>query len=104
MTTKHKHCLQPGCDYDAPTAKILQKHLKEDHFQCAGCKLIMPSQTKLNLHLETCPFELSCPNCAVRCAGGASLQAHMETCFYCAECRFQTSHEGNFRIVSDPCS
>ncbi|KAF1966154.1 hypothetical protein BU23DRAFT_331773 [Bimuria novae-zelandiae CBS 107.79] len=98
ITTKHRHCLQPGCDFDAPNEKILEKHLRDDHFQCEGCKRIFPSQTKLNLHHETCQFEIRCSYCAHRCAGMAQLALHKASCFYCAECCFQTNHEGAYQM------
>ncbi|KAK7188210.1 hypothetical protein DPSP01_001755 [Paraphaeosphaeria sporulosa] len=97
LTTKHRHCLQPGCDFDAPDEKALEAHLHDDHFQCEGCKRIFPSQTKLNLHCETCQFEVTC-NCGFGCAGRAKLELHMENCFYCSECRYQTCHESNYQI------
>ncbi|KAF2688145.1 hypothetical protein K458DRAFT_385716 [Lentithecium fluviatile CBS 122367] len=79
-TTKHRHCLQSGCDFNAPTAKILEKHLKEDHFQCEGCKQIFPSQNKLTLHHGTCKFEVRCRSCGTRCVGQMGLATHLGTC------------------------
>ncbi|KAK3202842.1 hypothetical protein GRF29_154g923709 [Pseudopithomyces chartarum] len=104
VTTKHRHCLQPGCDFDAPNDNVLEKHLHDDHFQCEGCKHILPSQNKLNAHYESCKFAIACPNCASACAGQASIALHMESCFYCADCHFLTNHEGNYHIVTLPVS
>lgn len=101
LTTKHRHCLQPGCDFDAPNDNVLEKHLRRDHFQCEGCKRIFPSQTKLNLHHEVCTFDINCPKCGQRCAGQVDLALHMESCFYCTECHYLTSHEGNYQIVGN---
>ncbi|KAF2829011.1 hypothetical protein CC86DRAFT_379779 [Ophiobolus disseminans] len=97
-TNKHKHCLQPGCEFDGPSQTELDNHLAIDHFQCAGCKRISPSQTKLNNHLEACTFAIACHQCAEPCAGQNQLALHLQMCFYCAECGFQTYHEGNYKI------
>jgi hypothetical protein len=99
LTAKHRHCLQPGCDFDALDKKALEIHLHDDHFQCEGCKRIFPSQTKLNLHCETCQFEVTC-DCGFQCAGRPKLELHKECCFYCTECHYHTSHEGSYQIVS----
>lgn len=97
---EHKHCLEAGCDFDGLDVAALSEHHRRDHPQCVGCKRILPSTTKLNLHYETCAFALSCPQCGTACAGKAQLSLHLVTCFLCEECGFQTHHEGNFRIVS----
>ena len=100
MLTGHKHCLQPGCNFDGLDQASLTEHLRRDHFQCQGCKRILPSLTKLNQHYETCLFTLSCPQCGEKCAGKAQLELHMTHCFRCEECDFHTCHKGNFNIVS----
>ena len=97
--TEHKHCLQLGCDFDCADEATLMEHHKNDHFQCPGCKIILASQTKLHKHTETCSSILHCPQCNVACAGKTRLAIHMERCFYCKECDFQTTHEGNYNIV-----
>ncbi|KAE8846719.1 hypothetical protein HRS9122_03626 [Pyrenophora teres f. teres] len=97
-TNRHKHCLQPGCVFDAQDQATLTHHLKRDHFQCEGCKRVLPSQTKLNQHYESCSFAVSCPQCGEHCAGKAQLAFHLEHCYYCEECGFHTHHEGNFHI------
>ena len=79
-SSEHKHCLQPGCDFDAPNARVLEKHHDEDHFRCAGCKHILPSQTKLTQHYEMCKFDVPCPDCGKLCAGQIQLVLHMEAC------------------------
>jgi hypothetical protein len=99
-TAKHKHCLQPGCDFDGPDQVTLDRHLDRDHFRCVGCKRIFQSQTKLNSHAEICAFAIACPQCNMPCAGQAQLAKHLKQCFYCEECDFATSHEGNYHIVS----
>jgi hypothetical protein len=98
---EHKHCLQPGCDFDGPNQRAVDEHLKQDHFQCIGCKRIFPSQNKLNHHAETCTFAIACPQCNHTCAGQAELAIHLKNCFFCEECGFWAHHEGNFKIVSD---
>jgi hypothetical protein len=98
---EHKHCLQPGCEFDGPSQDALDKHLERDHFQCIGCKRIFPSQTKLNHHSETCTFAIACPQCRLPCAGQTQLALHLEHCFFCEECNYCTHHEGNYKIVSD---
>ncbi|CAO2655063.1 Nn.00g117960.m01.CDS01 [Neocucurbitaria sp. VM-36] len=97
-TMKHKHCLQPGCNFDGPDQATLTEHLQRDHFQCEGCKYILPSQTKLRQHHELCSFPLSCPQCGEVCAGQAQMALHLEQCYFCDECGFHTQHEGNYRI------
>ncbi|KAF2795045.1 hypothetical protein K505DRAFT_348882 [Melanomma pulvis-pyrius CBS 109.77] len=97
-TTKHKHCLQPGCDFDAPNLNVLDKHLKNDHFQCEGCRMIFPSHTKLTAHAAGCVFGIPCDTCGNMFHGQASLAAHQESCFKCAECNFNTTHPGNYQI------
>lgn len=97
---EHKHCLQPGCDFDGPDQAALRDHLKKDHFQCEGCMLILPSSTKLNLHYENCKFTVTCHQCGETCAGQAKLATHLEKCYFCEECGYQTYHEGNYHIVS----
>ena len=96
---EHKHCLQPGCDFDAPNPKALGMHLKEDHFQCEGCRVIFASQTKLIAHINGCSFNLDCDRCHGVFPGRVSLAAHQMNCFACAECNFHTSHKGNYQIV-----
>ncbi|KAJ4301683.1 hypothetical protein N0V90_003776 [Kalmusia sp. IMI 367209] len=87
-TMRHKHCLQPGCDFDAVTANALEKHLWQDHFQCEGCKRVFPSQSKLNLHHETCLFEhmtkhtaadIPCWRCDLPMRKCSSLINHLES-------------------------
>ncbi|KAF2473537.1 uncharacterized protein BDR25DRAFT_281428 [Lindgomyces ingoldianus] len=73
-TTRHKHCLQTGCDFDGPNQEALQKHMLEGHYHCDNCGVVFPSQTKLN--------------------------AHIQSCFLCKACDFHTSHEGNYLNVS----
>ncbi|KAF2129211.1 hypothetical protein P153DRAFT_291076 [Dothidotthia symphoricarpi CBS 119687] len=97
-TSKHKHCLQPGCDFDGPDQMALQQHLKRDHFQCEGCKRILPSATKLNLHYESCEFTIACHQCGEPFAGQVKLAAHLEHCYLCEECGYQTHHQGNYHI------
>lgn len=97
--SEHKHCLQPGCDYDGPDATALDLHLQQDHFQCVGCKRILPSQTKLNQHYETCTSSLACQQCGIACAGQVQLALHLEHCYLCEECGYWTHHEGNYQIV-----
>jgi hypothetical protein len=96
---EHKHCLQPGCDYDGPGQMELDRHLAQDHYRCVGCKCICPSQTKYNLHMETCSFAIACHQCGQLCGGQAQLALHLQACFYCTDCGFQTTHEGNYKIV-----
>ena len=96
----HKHCLQPGCAFDGPDQAALAYHLKRDHFQCEGCKRILPSQTKLNQHYDSCSFAVACPQCGEHCAGKTQLALHLEHCYFCEECGFHTHHEGNYHIVS----
>ncbi|KAF2645317.1 hypothetical protein P280DRAFT_441671 [Massarina eburnea CBS 473.64] len=94
-TTRHKHCLQPGCDFDAPTQTELETHLENDHFQCEGCRRIFPSQTKLALHLQACTrkHDVPCPDCGKLYGGQVKLAEHMEKCFGCTECTFRTDTE-----------
>ncbi|KAF1846408.1 uncharacterized protein K460DRAFT_283469 [Cucurbitaria berberidis CBS 394.84] len=96
-TTKHKHCLQPGCDFDGPDAAALDRHLKRDHFQCEGCKLVLPSQTKLAQHSETCYFALFCSQCGKECAGKGQLALHLEHCYFCNECGYHTQKEKDYQ-------
>lgn len=96
---EHKHCLQPGCDYDGPNQAALDLHLQQDHFQCVGCERILPSQNKLNQHYETCKSAVACHQCGVACAGQVQLALHLEHCFLCQECDYWTHHEGNYQIV-----
>lgn len=49
-TTKHKHCLQPGCDADFPNDGDLRRHLAAQHFMCRACGKVFPSRNKLNSH------------------------------------------------------
>lgn len=98
---EHRHCLQPGCDFDGPDEAVLEEHLTRDHFRCVGCKRIFQSQTKLNHHAESCKFAVACPQCREPYAGQAQLALHLEHCFLCEECNFSTHHEGNYLIVSD---
>lgn len=100
---EHKHCLQPGCDFDGLDQHALNQHLKQDHFQCEGCKLILPSHNKLNLHYETCSFALRCPQCGEEHAGKARLALHLEHCYLCDECGFQTHHEAAYEMVRVHC-
>ncbi|KAF1919912.1 hypothetical protein BDU57DRAFT_570051 [Ampelomyces quisqualis] len=88
----------PGCDFDCSDSAALDEHLRRDHFQCVGCKRILPSQTKLNQHLESCTFAITCSRCNATCAGQAQLAIHHEHCFSCEECGFWTHHEGNYQI------
>ncbi|KAH9874754.1 hypothetical protein IAQ61_003944 [Plenodomus lingam] len=97
-TNRHKHCLEPGCDFDCPNEAGLAQHHMTDHFQCVGCKQILPSMTKLNLHYESCSNALSCPQCGTMCAGKLRLAHHLTQCFVCKECGFHTFHEGNYKI------
>ncbi|KAF1832995.1 hypothetical protein BDW02DRAFT_501704 [Decorospora gaudefroyi] len=97
-TNKHKHCLQPGCDFDGPDQAALTQHLKRDHFQCEGCKRILPSQTQLNRHYEGCSFAQACPQCGEQYAGKLQLASHLTHCYFCSECGFSTHHEGNYHI------
>ncbi|KAF2866284.1 hypothetical protein BDV95DRAFT_505236 [Massariosphaeria phaeospora] len=97
-TAKHKHCMQPGCDFDAPHAAALAKHHARDHFQCEGCQTIFPSGTKLTLHHETCSFINKCPACGDLIGGRESLADHQQHCFVCVECGFWTEHQGNYQI------
>ena len=94
------HCLQPGCSFDGPDQATLSQHLKRDHFQCEGCKRILPSHTKLNQHYESCSFAVPCPQCGEHYAGKAQLVLHLKHCYFCQECGFHTHHEGNYQIVS----
>lgn len=100
-SSEHKHCLQPGCDFDSPLQVALDAHLEQDHFQCVGCKRIFQSQNKLNQHSESCNFDVPCPQCCEPYAGQAQLAFHLEHCYLCEDCGFCTHHEGNFKIVSD---
>ncbi|KAI8942810.1 hypothetical protein NX059_000853 [Plenodomus lindquistii] len=97
-TNRHKHCLQPGCDFDCGDQATLLQHHMDDHFQCLGCKRILPSMTKLNLHYESCSSALGCPQCGEICAGKVDLAKHLTQCFLCDDCGFQTHHEGNYKI------
>ncbi|KAF2844784.1 hypothetical protein T440DRAFT_461532 [Plenodomus tracheiphilus IPT5] len=97
-TNRHRHCLQPGCDFDCGDHATLVQHHMDDHFQCVGCKRILPSMTKLNIHYETCASALSCPQCDEICAGKTSLAKHLTQCYLCEECGFHTHHEGNYKI------
>ncbi|KAF1935144.1 hypothetical protein EJ02DRAFT_439427 [Clathrospora elynae] len=97
-TTKHKHCLQPGCDFDGQDQAALTMHHKQDHFQCEGCKRILPSQTKLNLHYESCSFAIPCPQCGQNCAGKTQLAFHLKECYVCERCNYHSHHEGDFHI------
>ncbi|KAI4670863.1 uncharacterized protein J4E88_009615 [Alternaria novae-zelandiae] len=87
-----------SCDFDGPDQSTLAQHLKCDHFQCEGCKRILPSFTKLTQHYESCAFALACPQCGEHCAGKTQLGIHLENCFLCEECDFHTHHEGNYHI------
>ncbi|KAF3003721.1 hypothetical protein E8E13_009267 [Curvularia kusanoi] len=97
-TTVHKHCLQPGCDFDGPDAATLEAHYNSGHFRCDGCKCIFPSQTRLFRHQEGCNLPIVCPNCAEPCAGQGGLARHLEECFACGQCGFFTAHEVDLRI------
>jgi len=99
-TLEHKHCLQPGCDFDAPNLNALDKHLKEDHFQCEGCRIVFPSQNKLAAHAEGCSFNIPCQQCGEVFPGQVNLAVHQESCFMCSECGYRTTHVGNYQIVS----
>ncbi|KAH9882199.1 hypothetical protein J1614_001371 [Plenodomus biglobosus] len=99
LVPEHRHCLEVGCDFDCADEAALIQHHMNDHFQCQGCKLILPSLTKLNLHYESCSHSLSCPQCQESCAGSVQLAQHLTQCFLCEQCGFQTFHEGNFKIV-----
>ncbi|OAL54640.1 hypothetical protein IQ07DRAFT_500119 [Pyrenochaeta sp. DS3sAY3a] len=54
MTKLHRHCLLPGCTFDARDEVELDGHLERDHYQCKICKDIMPSQTRLTAHEKAC--------------------------------------------------
>ncbi|CAI6332589.1 unnamed protein product [Periconia digitata] len=99
VTTKHKHCLQPACDFDAPNEATLKKHLEEDHFHCTGCKRIFASRTRLNNHTKECKFDIPCPNdCGTVCAGQSMLIEHLTCCFYCMECGHRTDSEDKYQL------
>ncbi|RMZ70646.1 Zinc finger protein [Pyrenophora seminiperda CCB06] len=89
---------KPGCTFDGPDQAGLTEHLKHDHFQCEGCKRVLPSQTKLNQHYDSCSIAISCPRCGEHCAGKTQLALHLEHCYFCQQCGFHTHHEGNFQI------
>ena len=76
--TGHKHCLQPGCEFDGSNEAALNQHIQKDHFPCEGCKLILPSSTKLKLHQETCPLILTCSHCGEKYAGKVQSGVHPE--------------------------
>ncbi|KAF2263311.1 hypothetical protein CC78DRAFT_581592 [Lojkania enalia] len=73
-TTKHRHCMQPGCEFDAPDSEVLYQHLREDHYQCNGCHVVFPSKTKLTAHLESC---FKCPECDFWTKSQGNLSNHM---------------------------
>ncbi|KAF2121604.1 hypothetical protein BDV96DRAFT_512942, partial [Lophiotrema nucula] len=73
-STNHKHCLQPGCEFDAPDSTTLDLHIKEDHYQCQSCKTIFPSQTKLHAHEDSC---FSCIECGFWTKSQINLANHM---------------------------
>ncbi|CAN9104732.1 unnamed protein product [Alternaria alternata] len=87
-----------SCDFDGPDQAALIQHLKRDHFQCEGCRRVLPSLTKLNQHYESCSFALACPQCGEHHAGKAQLALHLERCFLCNDCGYHTHHEGNYHI------
>ncbi|KAF2738880.1 hypothetical protein EJ04DRAFT_428116 [Polyplosphaeria fusca] len=65
-TTKHRHCMEPGCLFDAPNEGTLKKHLRDDHYQCTACLVVFPSQSKLLKHLGAA---LKCPSLGVKVQG-----------------------------------
>jgi hypothetical protein len=99
-TTKHKHCLQPGCDFDGPNAASLEKHLREDHFQCPGCQAVFPSGTKLATHMDNCPSIQACDKCKAALPNQEDLKAHQAACFPCPECKHWTDSENEHLKVS----
>lgn len=61
--------------------------------------MIFPSQTKLTAHIDGCSFNLHCDRCHDVFPGQSNLAAHQANCFACVECKFYTSHKGNYQIV-----
>ncbi|PVH95693.1 hypothetical protein DM02DRAFT_659914 [Periconia macrospinosa] len=99
ITNKHKHCLQPACDFDAPNAAALEKHIEEDHFRCEGCKRIFSTKGRLINHYSACEYDVPCPNkCGTLCAGQPELARHLAACFHCAECGYDAMGESSHQL------
>lgn len=103
-TTNHKHCLQPGCDFDGSNVAILEKHLKDDHFQCEACRMVFPSQTRLHVHLDTCGSTVQCEGCRALFPNQDNLMTHQKSCFACPDCEYRTDNEDSYLDVSLACS
>ncbi|KAL1597776.1 hypothetical protein SLS60_008263 [Paraconiothyrium brasiliense] len=89
LTTKHRHCLQPGCDFDALDQTALESHLRDDHFQCEGCKHIHVQIRSNRVDLEETvswmkegllrPFICRAPGCGKTFSHFSSLVLHVES-------------------------
>ncbi|OCK84037.1 hypothetical protein K432DRAFT_401494 [Lepidopterella palustris CBS 459.81] len=77
-TAKHRHCMQPRCDFDAQTDEALAAHTKTVHFplQCGGCGRIFPSRTKLVAHFQA---NWACLDCGAHNQNEHNLNQHMLT-------------------------
>ncbi|ORY09582.1 hypothetical protein BCR34DRAFT_625650 [Clohesyomyces aquaticus] len=102
-TVKHKHCLQPACNFDGPTAQALRKHMLEDHWHCDVCGLIFSSQTKLNNHSCQPPrnghlqsFEVEIDDDLESVPRKSDLDPRLS--YACNHCRFQTTTEGDLQV------
>ncbi|KAF2010236.1 hypothetical protein BU24DRAFT_428245 [Aaosphaeria arxii CBS 175.79] len=76
--TPHRHCLQLGCDFDAPNEIELEAHLDEVHFRCRGCKLVVDSNSKRSQHEQLCPTlkGLRCPVCLAVFGTAEEVETH----------------------------
>ncbi len=65
------------CDLSFPDLHSLEAHnIKEEHWKCSQCGLVLQSKTSLSEHLKVHPVHLECSKCKLSFTDLPSLEAH----------------------------